>query len=170
MGHELFKSTPETFPVPFVAGDAFDPAHIAPRAPFYELPETSLPSLDTLTSLTPLQGHVSSIHASSLFHLFGEEKQSQLAHALASLLSPLPGSTIFGSHGGKAEKGLRVEATNSRGEHMFCHSPESWNELWDGEIFRKSTVKVETELIKVNRPDLQSRSQLLSLRWSITRL
>lgn len=29
---------------------------------------------------------------------------------------------------------------------MFCHSPETWKELWDGQVFEKGTVKVETEL------------------------
>jgi len=30
-GHELFKSTSETFPAAFISGDALDPALIEPR-------------------------------------------------------------------------------------------------------------------------------------------
>lgn len=45
---------------------------------------------------------------------------------------------IFGAHGGREEKGLRVEAiqqgSKRRDAHMFCHSPESWKELWE-EVF-----------------------------------
>ncbi|KAJ7853571.1 hypothetical protein B0H14DRAFT_3654160 [Mycena olivaceomarginata] len=33
LGHELFNSTPATFPVAFLAGDAFDPAFLEPFPP-----------------------------------------------------------------------------------------------------------------------------------------
>ncbi|RDB23458.1 Methyltransferase ausD [Hypsizygus marmoreus] len=171
-GHELFKSTPETFPAAFVEGDAFDPAMIAPRAPFYEAPTTPRPDLAHLTSLTPLQGHVSAIHASSFFHLFGEERQLELARRVATLLSPLPGSVIFGAHGGLPQKGLRAENRGSDLVSMFCHSPESWGELWDGQIFDKGTVKVEAFLRKIMRPDISGvdAPDFFLIVWSMTRL
>ena len=50
--------------------------------------------------------------------------------------------------------------------HVFCHSPESWTELWDGEIFEKGTVRVETELIAVNRGGDIAHW----MKWSVTRL
>ncbi|KAF7779044.1 hypothetical protein Agabi119p4_3389 [Agaricus bisporus var. burnettii] len=85
-GHELFKSTPETFSVGFVDGDALSSSLIEPREPFYSPPLSPRPTdLRTLVSLTPLQGHISVIHASSFFHLFDEEKQLALAKQLASL-------------------------------------------------------------------------------------
>ena len=37
---------------------------------------------------------------------------------------------------------------NSCVSHMFCHSPESWTDLWDGEIFRKGIVEVEVKLLE----------------------
>jgi len=93
-------------------------------------PEASAPALSSLTTLTPLHGHVSVIHTSSFFHLFSEEKQLELARKLAGLLSPLPGSMIFGLHSRQAEKGLRTESSELRtGDYMFCHSDESWKEL-----------------------------------------
>jgi len=148
-GHELFKSTSETFPAAFISGDVFNPALIEPREPFYSEPTAPRPpGLRILKSLTPLQGHVSAIHASSFFHLFEEEEQLKLARQLATLLSPLPGSTIFGMHGGRPAKEFRTEVINSRGSHMFCHSPESWTDLWDGEIFRKGSVEVEVKLLE----------------------
>ncbi|RPD81612.1 hypothetical protein L226DRAFT_474830 [Lentinus tigrinus ALCF2SS1-7] len=177
LGHKLFKSTPETFPVPFVPGDAFDPAHLEAVPPFYAPPDTQAPQLSTLKSLNPLRGHVSVIHASSFFHLFDEEKQFKLAQSLAGLLSPEPGSMILGSHGGRPEKGFRTESsrTNSHGMTMFCHSPESWTELWDGQIFKKGTVKVEAFLLEIKRKDLEPTDPTPEARfylmvWSITRL
>ncbi|KAJ7581195.1 hypothetical protein C8J56DRAFT_1168733 [Mycena floridula] len=166
LGHELFKSTPETFPAAFVPGDAFDPEFISPRKPFTDIPDGPNPTLDSLTSLTPLQGRISAIHASSFFHLFDEEKQFQLAKQVASLLSPFPGSIIFGIQGGRSEKGFSSFST-SHGNPKFCHAPESWTALWDGEVFSQGTVKVEAGLRETKRADgLQSTL----LWWSIIRL
>ncbi|TFK40030.1 hypothetical protein BDQ12DRAFT_711486 [Crucibulum laeve] len=172
-GHQLFRSTPTTFPVSFVGGDAFE--LIAPHAPFYEELKTARPvDLQGLTSLTPLQGHVSAIHASRLFHLFDEERQLELARLFGSLLSPLPGSVIFGIHGGYPKKGLRVIAIGEEVK-MFCHSPESWKELWDGQVFRKGSVRVETRLEKVSRKDLNHLSEagmgeFYDMFWAVIRL
>ncbi|KAM5531491.1 hypothetical protein V8D89_014816 [Ganoderma adspersum] len=175
MGHKLFKSTPKTFPVPFVPGDAFDPAFLEVAGPFSSPPNEPRPDLSTLTSLNPLRGHVSAIHASSFFHLFSEEKQLELAKALAGLLSPELGSVILGAHGGAPEKGLRVETfgPNSHEVKMFCHSPESWTAMWDGEVFERGTVKVETDLIEVKRTDLvdvPEETKFYIQLWSVTRL
>ncbi|KAM6495368.1 hypothetical protein JOM56_008074 [Amanita muscaria] len=145
-GHELFKTTPETCPATFVAGDVFDPLIIAPREPFYEEPSTPRPDLRSLTSLTPLQGFVTAIRASSFFHLLGEEKQLEAGRRLASLLSPDPGSIIFGGHGGLPVKGNRTHHLLGSERTMFCHSPESWRDFWDGQVFAKGTVRVEAEL------------------------
>lgn len=168
-GHELFRSTPETFPAGFIAGDIFDAAMLTPRAPFYASDNPRLdprPDLKCLTSLNPLRGHVSAICASSFFHLFDEAEQREIAHRFGSLLSPVPGSTIFGANGGALVKGTRGSVLNGVQRHMFCHSPDSWEELWDGEIFEKGTVKVEAEAIPVNR----GGEIFHWTRWSITRL
>ncbi|KAF5359217.1 hypothetical protein D9756_003137 [Leucocoprinus leucothites] len=170
-GHELFKSTPQSFPAGFVAGNAFEPHIIEPREqPFYEAPITPRPqNLQELKSLMPLQGHISAIHASSFFHIFSEEKQIQLARRLASLLSPEPGSMIFGCH-----RGLKVKAVTSDllGFEMTCYSPETWRDLWDGVIFRKGTVDVRAELRDANREDvsLDDGGKIYFLDWSVTRL
>ncbi|EDR08693.1 uncharacterized protein LACBIDRAFT_297150 [Laccaria bicolor S238N-H82] len=169
-GHDLFKTTPASFPAAFVAGDAFDDLMIAPRAPFYEKPETLHPALNTLASLTPLQGHISAIHASSFFHLFDEAQQEVLARRVATLLSPEPGSVIFGLHGGLPEKGLRAEVSRA-GRRMFCHSPDGWRELWDGQVFSKGTVQVEATLKEYNRPGpLLDTGAFYLLIWSVTRI
>jgi len=174
LGHQLFNSTQETFPVPFVPGDAFDTSFLKPVAPFYSAPETPVPSLSALTNLTPLLGHVSAIHASSFFHLFDEAQQLQLAQSLAGLLSPAAGSVIFGTHGGRPVKGLRTERSAPRldGRISFCHSPESWKELWDGEVFEKGSVRVDAELqaVQVKESDGEQPLEQWWLIWSVTRL
>lgn len=166
-GHELFSSTPETFPAAFIVGDAFDSSIIAPRAPFNDVPQTSRPPLQSLTSLTPLQGRISVIHASSFFHLFDEARQQELAERLATLLSPQPGSVIFGRHGGNSEKGYSEQSTAVH--RLFRHSPESWVELWDGQVFEKGMVKVEAKLEQIERPEVNGKSFATWLIWSVTR-
>jgi len=169
LGHELFKSTPETFPVPFITGDVFDSSTLEPVAPFNDAPKTLMPALNTLKSLNPLRGHVSVIHASSFFHLFDEEKQFQLARALAGLLSPDPGSLIFGSHAGRPVKGT---GESSMGRPRCCHSPESWKELWDGQIFEQGQVKVDAVLQRVDLhvADPSIVAERFLLQWSVTRM
>jgi hypothetical protein len=175
MGHQLFKTTPETFTVPFIAGDAFNPSHLKTVPPFSQEnpPPTPRPNLKMLTSLNPLLGHVSAIHASSFFHLFPEADQLRLARALAGLLSPEPGSVIFGQHSSQPTKGLREAGPDpNSSERMFCHNPQSWTELWDGEVFGKGAVRVQTELKEVRRPGPSSELGGLryALDWSVTRL
>ncbi|KAJ6504201.1 hypothetical protein C8R47DRAFT_1210286 [Mycena vitilis] len=173
LGHELFQSTPETFPIAFIAGDALNPDFLAPSAPLRSPSEVSgpAPPLTSLTSLTPLLGHVSAIHISSVFHLFFEPEQLQLARALAGLLSPAPGSVIFGSHGGRRVKGFNEHGYCSGGHHMFCHSPESWREMW-GEVFPEGTIKVEAEFRQRTRKDAAhtQEAEYGILVWSVMRV
>ena len=139
----------------------------APTGP----PEEPTPELCSLTSLNPLHGRVFAIHASSIFHFFGEEKQLHLARALAGLLSPEPGSVIFGRHVGNHEKGFILPPGHG-GRQMFCHSPESWTELWDGLVFEKGVVKVQTKLLQMEwkEPDGSPSLVFATLVWSVTRL
>ncbi|KAJ7196222.1 hypothetical protein GGX14DRAFT_537152 [Mycena pura] len=116
-GHELFRSTPETFPVAFLEGDVFDRTPICATLP---------PSLSTITSLTALNGHVSIVQASSFFHLFDEQMQTELARSIAGLLSPLPGSMALGSQMGKTTAGYYRRPAFHPGdcEMGFAHSIE----------------------------------------------
>ena len=146
---------------------------IAPHAPFYttDLPSLTAhapPELRSLTSLTPLQGRVSAIFTCAFFHLFDEAKQLQVARQLASLLSPLPGSVIFGAHGTMLVNGIRE---SSLGIEAFCHCPESWKELWDGNVFEKDTVSVEVDVKLVDRgPGRGIPDQIIWMSWSVTRV
>ena len=180
-GHQLFKSTPETFPVAFIPGDVFDSAFISQRGgPFLSMADvegTVIPPLNSLSSLIPLQGKISAIHMSSFFHLFPEDRQLQLAIIISSLLSPEKGSVIFGQHLGMPVKGFRDEVLYS-GLNMFCHSPESWMQMWVEDVFGgkdkdgNDRVKVDTELVSLMRTNLvdYSEEDIWLLKWSVTRL
>ncbi|KIL67221.1 hypothetical protein M378DRAFT_73806 [Amanita muscaria Koide BX008] len=164
-GHELLRTNPETYPPAFVAGDVFDPLIIAPREPFYK----SQAHHDlTITSLTPLQGFVTVIRASAFFHLFSEEQQLKAGQQLASLLSPDPGSIIFGLQGGLPAKGTKIQKLLGSEMPFFGHSPESWRDFWDGQVFAKGTVHVEVEL-KEHRVVAPDNIDYL-LEWCVTRV
>jgi hypothetical protein len=170
LGHKLFRTTPETYPAKFLAGDAFDDAHLSLTAP---VPSGPPPTVASVNTLTELRGHISAIHASSLFHLFNEEKQLELGKRLAALLDPRPGSIIFGSHGGMPVKG-QPSATFRR---MFCHSPESWIQLWEEQIFEKGQVKVNAALWELNvisekegTASVDNGTKFHWLSWSVERL
>ncbi|KAJ7111498.1 hypothetical protein C8R44DRAFT_842288 [Mycena epipterygia] len=148
LGHELFRFTPETFPVSFLQGDVFDRNFLALAAALSTSTSTTCRKNPNVTSLTPLNGHISVLHTSYFFHLFNEQKQTEVAHLVAGLLSPLPGSMVFGEHVGKDVKGIRPDPYMRRvGGEMFCHSPESWVELWES-ILPKGSVRVEARLKK----------------------
>ena len=137
-------------------------------------PSDSAPDLRSLTSLNPLHGRVFAIHVTAFFHLFDEEKQLHLARALAGLLSPEPGSMILGLHIGAPEKKGFQPSIARRDHHLWCHSPESWTELWDGNVFEKGVVKVQTKLVQRERrilqPDAPQSATITILVWSVTRL
>ena len=113
------------------------------------------------------------IHASSFFHLFAEEKQLHVARALAGLLSPEPGSVIFGLQVGLSEMGFHPSVVYND-HRMWCHSPESWTQLWDGTLFEKGVVNVQTELIYLGKKypgmDAPQNTAFTVLVWSVTRL
>ncbi|GJJ09839.1 hypothetical protein Clacol_004063 [Clathrus columnatus] len=185
IGHKLFKTTPETFPVPFLQGDIFDPNFLQPGVPALDTSSQiidSPPSLTNLMSLTPLQHHISVIYTSSFFHLFGEDEQFKLAHLFASLLSPLPGSIIFGSHNGasdtKGDKPRRTGLTTGD-KFIFAHSPASWKELWTDKNgpFSPEQVSVRVEVIIAERKDIDTAGMFILEQpyiayrhiWSVTR-
>ncbi|KAF8873114.1 hypothetical protein BD779DRAFT_1452176 [Infundibulicybe gibba] len=170
LGHKLFRSTPQTLPVPFIAGDVLGHSNIVGAPPQDSYEDSSV----MRCSLLNLKGQVTAIHVSALFHLFDEAAQLEAARFIASLLSPDPGSMIFGIHVGRPEKGLRLEAAGlgGLGSSMFCHSPESWRSLWDGEVFNRGTIHTEVGLEEMTRHDLVGPPGIkyYQLVWSVTRL
>ena len=176
VGHELYRSTPETFPVPFVQGDILDPTYLAP-APILSTSSTAplepLPVLREVKTLNELHGKISAIWASAFFHLFEFDVQVLVARKLAGLLSPLPGSIIFGCHTGMIEK-QRWDVAGSKTDY---HSPESLKELWV-DLFAEAGVKVEVEArlrpLKSGVDEWglypENMKQRFYMDWSMTRL
>jgi len=170
IGHKLFRTTPETYPAKFLAGDVFDEAHLSLAPP---IPSGPPPLVASVNTLTELRGHISAIFASCFFHLFNEEKQFELSKRLAALLDPRPGSIIFGAHSAMPAKGECRTTYMS----MFCHSPESWTQMWEEQIFEKGQVKVSTVLKEWKMDRRRERvvpadegTKFYWLAWSIERL
>ncbi|KAG2154062.1 hypothetical protein DEU56DRAFT_436109 [Suillus clintonianus] len=166
LSHELFRTTPASYPGCHLPGDVFDPEFLSIAALSDDVSPAPAIDLSSLKSLNPLHGRISAINATRFFHLFTEEKQLHLAKALAGLLSAQPGSVICGNHVGSLEKGVVTTLISGSEYRQFLHSPQTWTSLWDGEVFEKGTVKVETELVEVAVQEVQ----LLMMRWSVMRL
>ncbi|KAF5392248.1 hypothetical protein D9757_001536 [Collybiopsis confluens] len=167
-GHELFKTDPQTFPVTFIPGDVLDASFISIQPPLQIPLENSIVNTTILQtnakSLDFLRGHLSAIHTSAFFHLFGKDEQLIIAKKLASLLSPLPGSIIFGSHVGGSE--ALEGARNGTGTMFYRHSPETWREMWEKQVFGgEGQVRVEAE-IGGNLDDRDARIMI----WSVVRV
>ena len=161
-GHALFRDTPQTFPVPFIEGDVFDPAFLAIQPPPDAAPapapatdattdtapdaeEDALPALATLTSLNPLRGRVSAVFMGKFLHLFDAPGQAHIARALAGLLSPEPGSLLFGVQGALPAAGpFRPTASDWT---MFCHSPESLGALFADAFGGADRIRFESRMI-----------------------
>ncbi|KAG9315671.1 hypothetical protein JVU11DRAFT_3317 [Chiua virens] len=178
-GYMLFCDTPESFPATFIAGDALSLDFLSP---FKSGENPSVVNLADVRTLKDVQGKISAIWAASFFHLFPEQGQRQVAHALGALLSPEPGSMIFGYHISLPGTGCHDGGISQSHTNMFCHNPESWEELWtgssttpstgvgpllDGPVFPRGSVKLETTLVPV---ETQPAQGLWRLIWSITRV
>ncbi|KAG6330112.1 hypothetical protein ID866_8978 [Astraeus odoratus] len=167
LSHVLFRSTEETYPGHFVAGDVLDPAilDVAPPAR-RSIQEPPPPDLSTLTSLNPLRGHCSVINASAFFSCFSEELQLRVARAIGGLLSPVPGSIICGYQPGAVTKGKYIYPFLGNDIDVYCHTPETWTELWDGGVFAKGEVKVATHLAERS----VFGAKRYGLTWSVQKL
>lgn len=168
LGHKLFRSSEASFPAVFIQADLLNQAHVTPGPP-----AENAPDLASLGSLNQLRGQVTAIHASALFHLFPEEQQLVLAMTLGSLLANVSGASIFGWSTGIAEVGyVEFEGTVSH-PRQFCHSPSSWEALWNGVVFPKGSVKVETRLVDFNYDvGLRLKGGLAPkrLEWAVRRI
>ena len=173
-GHALFRDSPKTFPVPFLEGDVFDPAFLAaqppPSAPLPHNP----PALDAITSLNPLRGHVAAVYMGKFLHIFDEAGQARLARALAGLLSPEPGSILFGVQGALPVRGPFKPGTSDW--TMFCHSPESLGALFEEAFGGKGKIRFESRMItEPGGPTYfdtwpGNERPFVCQEWSVTRL
>ncbi|KAL8957979.1 MAG: hypothetical protein Q9193_004874 [Seirophora villosa] len=79
---------------------------------------------------TKLEGSVDIVHASSLFHLFGLERQRRIACLTSRLVKPGPGSLVLGLQLAAKEKAEHIPIFNEQ-EPSFCHSLGSMQAMWD---------------------------------------
>jgi hypothetical protein len=144
-------------------GDIFDEVLLSLSTSNYN---PVCPDLHSISTLTPLQGHVSVLIAMQLFHLFTKEKQVILARRFAHLLSRTSGSLITGRHAGS----LVPRDVTIGGQCLFFHSPRSWEEMWSN-IFPKGTVEYITELRTLPADVIPETLDLVNLTafltWSI---
>lgn len=181
---QLFQAAENEKPINFIEGDIFDDEFLDTSLQDSPTAFSRDTSLQDLQSLTELRGQVCGIQVSMLFHLFSEGDQLKIAKKLGTLLSSVPGSIILGNHIGLAEAGIHTR--NSSGIRMFCHSPQTWSEMWQ-EVFPKGTVQIDAKLVPTNEiqpskavkentdefygNDTDERwGNILFLVWSVTRL
>ena len=74
------------------------------------------------------------------------------------------------------EKGHPATAFSDDKEGMFCHSPDSWIELWDGMVFEKGSVRVVATPVNMKMDKSYERrigvtdTDVYTLSWCVTRL
>lgn len=170
LGHELFRSSAEAFPIRFVQGDVFDDAFFDPAAPPLGVPD-AIAACAEQHSLAPLRRRARAVHASALFHLFNEAQQRELARRVAALLGAEPGSVAFGW-----QTGARTPQGMQETRDAWRHSPDSWRQLW-AETVTDGSVRVEAELrnsanevVQPAANDAAQEGEWLSLVWSVTRI
>jgi len=175
LGHKLFKTDTSNFPMTFVPGDIFDDNFVSAKPdgeafPSLKLGETitypTVSSLKLTNSLNPLAGKISAIHTASFFHLFSAKRQTLVAKKLGVLLSPESGSIIFGSHAGGEEAGMRRNKLGDTHVESYVHSPKTWKELWENEVFGEGQVQCEAHNYIVDREG----EKMTLLVWSVRRL
>jgi len=102
-------------------------------------------------------------------------------------LSPEKGSIIFGAHMALPSKNNVIYDTDVK---MFCHDPESWEEMWvgrstaksstgvdavddigglDGAVFPPDSMKLDTTLVPIESKTSSGLPTWLMM-WSITRV
>jgi hypothetical protein len=158
--------------VVFIQTDLLNQEYVTPGSPAKDAPDLA-PDLVSLSSLNQLRGQVTAAHAAALFHLLSEEQQLALAMSLGSLLADVSGATIFGWSTGLAEVGYNeFEGTVSH-PRQFCHSPSSREELWNGVVFPRGSVKVEARIMDFNYDvgvRLKGGIPLKRLEWAVRRI
>jgi hypothetical protein len=176
LGHSLFFDAPprSALAPKFIIGDIFDPNFYDPTfVPTSDLVPAAIDS--GITNLTSLKGTIRHIHAGSFFHLFDQATQATLARLVVSLLLRQPGSTIFGSHVGQTQAGLRPVGKEGGSTRMFCHNPASWTDLFEGLLGGKTKVKVDARLVERGLSGMAPTSEVNDwkgelLIWSVVLL
>ena len=152
----------------FVPGDIFQVTDMIQEAPI----TLGRPALTSLKSLITLKGKIAVIYAAHFFHLFDEQRCSEVAGRLALLLSHESGSIIFGLNLGAPEAIVQTTPAGS----MFCHSPATWKKMWRS-CFAPGAVRVEAELVRgfqsmarAYAGSSEDKPNIWLLKWSLERM
>ncbi|KIJ57167.1 hypothetical protein M422DRAFT_198577 [Sphaerobolus stellatus SS14] len=165
IGHRLFCSNTRTFPVKFVQADVFDDRALSLQTPVFP----ARPDLRAVHTLTQLKGHGTIVTLQMVFHLFDQRTQYELAHRMATLLSPMPGSIMVGRQmGDTTPRNLMLGQ-----KPHFLHNVQSWERMW-ATIFPPGTVELQTALVELPTHIKGGSTGMLGithfLTWSIKRL
>ncbi|KAI5276330.1 hypothetical protein E4T47_00754 [Aureobasidium subglaciale] len=120
LGYSLFKDR-GTLKSEFIAADVFE----------------------SQSALTPLEGKIDIIHASSFFHLFGYEGQKKIARRVVQLLKPQKDSLLVGRQVGNINA-HEEESSASGSGNMFLQNVDSWKQMWS-EIEEETGTKWKAE-------------------------
>jgi len=163
LGYELFQDK-ETCKIKFVADDAFNVGTTLATAP-------AVTDVETVSKLDDLAGRVSFIYTSSMFHLFDEAKQKELAKRMVRLWTREPGAIIFGRHQALEQAGNLSKGRPGWNSHG--HSPASWETMWK-EAFEEVEGEGASEKIIVTailrQHTLGAILGTQTLVWSIRRI
>lgn len=107
------------------------------------------------SKLTPLEGHIDIIHASSFFHLFGYEGQKKIARRVVQILKPQKDSLLVGRQVGNV-KAHEEESSASGSGSMYLHDVESWKQMWK-EIGDETGTQWEVEAVLEDWPLVGNR-------------
>jgi len=138
----MFCDSPFSNGIIFVVGDIFTDKFVDPslQPSWQRFHSNSFSSLRPPSTLHCFAGRFTSIYAGSLFHLFDQETQSDLARRLLSLAALPTGkgkpTFILGRHVGREPAGSDpVEDTGKwkdvrSGKPIFRHSADTWKLMW----------------------------------------
>ena len=119
-------------------GDIFDERALSTQT----IPSPYRPDIRMLRSLTPLKGHITTITLTMVFHLFDLNRQTILAHRIAQILSPTPGSIIIGRQMGS----MNPREIILQGNPHYVHNPDSWERMWS-KVYPRGSVEFRSALV-----------------------
>lgn len=129
--------------------ELFKDEHKFPKDHFFA-PANALDNEET-NPLRALEGKVTILHLSAVFHLFNRDDQMRLGKNCIKLLHGSENKTLI--LGGDLANVNAGEYMRSNGQTRFSHNTESWAQFWD-DVSRDSNCRVEThfEMRQIKRP------------------
>jgi hypothetical protein len=135
-----------------------------PVLPYATFP--NLPDVRMLRTLSPLKGHVTTVTLTMVFHLFDLDCQTLLAHRIAQILSPTPGSMIIGRQMGS----INPREISLQGNPHYVHNTDSWERMWS-EVYPRGAVEHLAVLVDLSPDIIAAAKDMVTvtqfLNWAI---